>query len=417
MLHVFLVTLVEAFEHYDWQYTGKVAKEVFSEVVTAFGMFFSTIESDQLAANFLDDQGQVSYQSFVQWCTPPKYSIEAIMDKLHYSLSQRAVDPDSLRHSFAKMDDNRSKVISRRDFREALAQAKVTLTDPEVSHLLNELDQTGDGMVPYKVFINALLDGSKTFVFSRSPQNQLQRAAKAEDEGESEQESLRSPHQSNKIAKEPKTPEPGAFSPSVELKRSLQKLVLKGVDLRRVFEKIDSGLQGFVADEAFFQVLANNEVVFEADMERVRSILDPNDLGRIPYTRFLNECGVGTRFQQPQFEERLRFMIREQVTRHGAIGKKLTAITECYNIAVLTLSNPLAAPWTHFDRRKRGRFDLEAWKVALRDLKFKQDEKEIEALFRHINTSRSGKVSLAEFTVVRDMLRLAYFLSLDVVAF
>ena len=316
-----LVTLSDSFEHYDWRCAGTVAKDEFAEVVTSFGMFFSTVEIDQVAARFLNDEGRVSYQSFVQWCAPAVHSLEDLMDKVHYVISHRAIRVENLRAIFERIDTDGSGILPRASFREAFVEANLGLGDSEISSLINKLDQSGEG-VRYNVLLNALQNGSRSLVFTRSPQNKIQHSRV-----EGSEEPLRSPKSAAKSpTQQPSTAQPSTampYSPSDDLKKSLQKLVLKGVDLRRIFEKMDTDLQGRVADKEFFEVLAKHDVVFEGDVDSIRSAFDSKSLARVQYPQFLNACGVGTRFVQPGFEEKLRFMIREQIARHGSIGESL----------------------------------------------------------------------------------------------
>ncbi|GBG27119.1 Protein fantom [Hondaea fermentalgiana] len=336
-----------ALEIRDVAFTGKLSAEAFGEALAEVG-----VENGDLAP-LTDAEGNVLYKRFLKQQEGNQEYIDAVFRKVCKLIANRAAAAGGdLSVPFAHFNQDGSPVaaLTYEGFKTGLEALAFDLVPAEVHALVERFDANHDGHVSFEEFAEAVRKeqsaASQTVQSPRSPR----------------QEGVRlSEHQ------------------MMLVKRLVYAGRRRGVNFRALFAHHGakaSSLQ--LRKESFLAALRKVDPAVPHDaLEDLALVLDTESTGVVEYARLLHlaECESGSALAVAQLGEQVRAMVEEQVELQG-------------NIRV---------PMTHFDRRRKGHFDLEAWKRAIKDLALEAPDRVVVGLFEKINVSGSGKVDFGEF--------------------
>src|SRR5690606_10305012 len=90
---------------------------------------------------------------------PADYGTLAIVKKLKEALIARGARGFiGLQRKFRIMDDDGNKVLSMAEFKKAMHEMKLGLSEAELRHLFQHFDQDGNGSIDFEEFIQGVRD-------------------------------------------------------------------------------------------------------------------------------------------------------------------------------------------------------------------------------------------------------------------
>jgi len=359
------VTPHGAFEHYDWKREGFIGSTLFERACNITGMPIAVCEMKAIVDMFQNDQQSgVDYRRFIEWVSAKTVQAKQVIEKIR-NLAERS----QLLPVMEQFDPKQKGEISRGDLRKGLREVLSIreISDEEFIALFTQFDRDGDGYIQYHDFLRVFRhpETVQTSFEQESGEELSARLPKTEVEDNAMHK------RTNEAPLRPK------YSGKFHL---LAKRIYFGA--RRKGFRFQNGFRGGKLKTGdFVGVLAkiDPELPIEA-LEDLASSLDENREGLIACSKFF-ELAEDTSPPVERVSTQLREMIRGQAELQGN----------------------LSVPFSHFDREKKGRFDISLWKRAVADLAVKASDVQLEAIFEQMNLSRNGEVTFAEFCVfVKD---------------
>jgi len=289
------------------------------------------------------DSDSVVYRKYLQEQEGNQEFVDIVAARLTSMIRTRAEEAGGdLKVPFEHFKADKEGFIDYDSFRSGLDSLEFDLTPQEIAAILEKFDYNGDGKVSFQEFV--LRVGG-----SEEPSSVLISESDAK-----------------------------------RLSTVLHLCRRRGANLSGLFEFYDRGAKGAITSDDFAAAL--NTVCPEIPIDVLSSlggVLDFESDNRVEYALFsaVGEKGYPGNIPVVRAGTILRFMIKEQEV----------------------LQKSLAVPFTHFDRKRRGTFELTQFDRAVHDLAIQISKPELESLFKGINLSHTGKVSFGEFSVfVKD---------------
>ncbi|OQR86863.1 hypothetical protein THRCLA_22949 [Thraustotheca clavata] len=189
--------------------------------------------TDRFSFDYSDGKSGVDYSQFAQWLQPSfHFKLKDLQKRLSALLNEsRRRNGLKVKDIFESIDEDESGFISRIEFKEALVDLGLPVTDAKIKCLVESLDKDGDGKINYKEF---------TAMFAEVSENE-----------ESEDD---------KKAKKTKKPQVKAYIDPAVLE-AMQKAVhhkqrKNAFDVAAVFEKYDTEELGVLNEAKFIKGLS-----------------------------------------------------------------------------------------------------------------------------------------------------------------
>jgi len=334
--------------------TGRVSRDEFDRCVTSLNL--SGANADEFEAP--EHEGMINYRAFLAQQDGNEQFVDRVVRKLCTNIrTNLAASGGDVRAALALFEPLAvNGKLTYDKFKDGLQAMRFELADGETRAVLERFDTTGDGTVSFEEFLEHILRGD--------PLARKDEAGAVAESGQA----------------------PGAQFDSQQIaimRRVLYVAQRRGIELRALFEEQDAhGQHGFVTPQAFADALhAADSTTPAVAVNELISALDAESMGRVEYIWVLHSGERNAGGSRARFEEQLRAMVREQEL----------------------LQKSLRVPFTHFDRKRKGRFDSKAWRRAVADLALEVSTADLEDTFARMNLSGSGRVTFNEFAVfVRD---------------
>lgn len=344
-----LRTLRNALESRDVNFNGRLSQDAFQSALGQVG-----IEYNGKIESILDSDGFVVYRKYLQEQEGNQEYVDAVFRKLCRLIMNRAAAAEGdmtvpFEH-FKEHADSGSLTFN--GFEQGLAALQFDLGPAEIHALIERFDQNTDGRISYEEFVHAV-EQQTSSMGPGDPQ---------------------SPSSTPRPAKRQLTDHQVML-----MKRLVYSGRRRGVNFRALFAHHGAKPQDTtLRKDPFLAALHKVDPTIPIDnFEDLATALDIESTGAIEFARVMHVAEAENTYTLAvaALGEQVRAMVAEQVGLQG-------------NIRV---------PFTHFDRRRKGHFDLAAWQRAVQDLALEATDQDIIALFQYINVSGNGKVSFGEF--------------------
>ncbi|KDO18583.1 hypothetical protein SPRG_15965, partial [Saprolegnia parasitica CBS 223.65] len=101
-----------------------------------------------------DGDAGVDYEQFARWLQPSlHYDVAELHDQLKHLFKKTKL---KWRDIFKEMDADGNGIVTRLEFKEALRELGMPVTDAQLRCLMDEYDTDGDGKMAYDEFLRAL---------------------------------------------------------------------------------------------------------------------------------------------------------------------------------------------------------------------------------------------------------------------
>ncbi|CAK4477563.1 unnamed protein product [Aphanomyces euteiches] len=422
------VDIGELFQHMDADASGTISYPEFMKVIKDLdldGQLSPAMLQELVLRIDNDKSGTIDIMEFLQFAKVPFDPIRMVQRRLGRVLTRAADQGVSVHDAFAQFDSDGSGNLSAFEFDQALRVLKCPIPEVHLKLVLAKCDVNGDGNVSYKEFLEFCV-GKKNqeAILAKPIQVQLatlfrEAQAKGIDLGgcfqHFDKDGSReiSADEFVKALKElgfkdttdetiqalvrvldkdkdgrinydeflslatPRTrAEQAAISPTKKLLAMLQKAIEDGIDVEQAFAHFDKSNSGMVSYEDFSKSLREFGTTqwTKSDMNQIFADLDKDASGNVSLREFQTFLNISL---ASRFRALLRKAIAEGV--------------------------PLEDSFKHFTENKDKGIDRSAFAIGMAKLPFNNvTEQEVDALFRSINKSQSGSISLDELGAFVD---------------
>ena len=352
----------KVFHRLDEDGAGSLSRKKFKEGLEDLGFELTSREFERVLDRFdTDGDGEVSYKEFVSFIKNRYDSfkpVEKLKQRLRGRLNEMSSSKKEMWRAFRNLDLNGNGYIDQVEFKDGLKDLGFNLTSSEANDVMQYFDFHADGRISYEEFV-AFLEGDDA--------TSANSTRKKKDFGSSDRK--------------------GNGPLMHKLRRAFRQQWADGKDAHEIFESADIDMEGVLTPKQVFRILRDkfNMSLSQDNKDELIQKFARDDNMQFNYPDFLNRTS-------PAY------------TGHVSVGNKVDAAAAKLRTVVQkrvreTGGKNLKDPFSHFDKKDRGYFDMRAFSKGLKLLNIDLNSSDEEKLFEMIDGNNDGRVRYNEFAV------------------